>query len=227
MAAGALGASVTSAAAQVVYTTGSPPDCPGNAWEMSGFNEAMSFVLDADAGVTGAHIWTTFQNGEDPLPDNGFKGFFDWTFFADDGSGLPGAVIASGRSVPTLTSRDVWGPGFDLSEWDVPMAPTTLSAGTRYWLGLHNTSASGDYTITNLYWCGSVGPNTNPPSASQFGGTGAWVSNPETDADYFGYGNRLAMSLYATPTTVPEPSGLALLGTGIVGVVPFVRRKRR
>jgi hypothetical protein len=29
-----------------------------------------------------------------------------------------------------------------------------------------------------------------------------------------------------SPTTVPEPSSLAMLGSGLVGLVPFIRRKR-
>jgi hypothetical protein len=48
-----------------------------------------------------------------------------------------------------------------------------------------------------------------------------------TDGSYNdGYADNLSF-IVGTPSVVPEPTSMALLGTGLVGIIPFARRKFR
>jgi len=211
------------AKAQVVYDGGTGI-FPSDAFEMSGYNEAMNFTLSSDAFVTGVSITTTYQGGGVIDPLYGFRGRFDWALFTD-AAGMPGTLVASGSSVPTRTTQTILGPDFDVSQWTFSVTPTALTGTTKYWISLHNTDATGSYLQNGFYWeaSGNV-PNTTA-SASQANGVGPWVINNAIDTPDFGDGNRLSLQLLGA-TTVPEPSSVTLLAGGLLGLAGIVRRKR-
>lgn len=56
--------------------------------------------------------------------------------------------------------------------------------------------------------------------------------NPPTDSTIFtpprdDYPHAAAQTDFETPSTVPEPSSMALTATGIIGLIPLIRRRRR
>src|SRR3982750_829728 len=64
----------------------------GNAFEMSAWEEAQSFQSAMDFTASSATIWTTFQNGQTPLPNNGFQGVFEWAIYSD-ATTSPGSTL--------------------------------------------------------------------------------------------------------------------------------------
>jgi len=107
-------------------------------------------------------------------------------------------------------------------------------------VGLVWTDGAGDITFTAIAADGGViGPVSGIPDGDFFGGTAedrffGWVSSTGISSiiisnsaggieiDHLQYGR-----IGENPTEVPEPASLLLVGTGVVGLVAKVRRRRK
>jgi hypothetical protein len=121
--------------------------------------------------------------------------------------------IASGTSPLTVTNSFVNQFGYDVDTVSFSMGTLSLPAG-NYWITLENaTTADG----APLYWDENSGVGcTSPgcPSQAQENGVGTIPSETFT--------------LEGTSAgSTPEPSTLALLGSGFVGLAAFLRCKSR
>lgn len=202
--------------AGIIYDTGLPNNAQ---WRNSDFSNqfvgqaADDFVLNADAVLTGigwygSYLFTDVQ----PLPDD-----FTINIYADVGNmpaSLLDTAVFSGDVSRTFTGDIVSNQfgDFEMYQYDVDISGVALSAGTKYWLSIVN----------------------NTSDTTQFGGW-AWAYNRESATHrwiqdggawtVFGSGN-LAFSLNDDPVAVPEPSGIALLIGGLLGL-GLARRTRR
>lgn len=170
----------------------------------------VSFVLGSDANLTTAQFSFATYTGQ-PASVNPF---LNWIIYTDDGNLLPGVLSASGSGT---TSGSIGVVSLDLPSISVP-------ANQRFWFIINQTNVDPS---NRVYW-----NNTNNCPANAVlgvvGAPGHWSHNlGVTDSDYYCYGELPAFALLGTPSSVPEPSSIALLGTGLLGLVPIVRRRKR
>ncbi len=132
----------------IIYDNGGPNQQDGN--EMTQWIQAEDFNLSADSTLMIVNFWDIEAPG-----GAAYQGEIDWTLYADAG-GMPGAAFASGAAVGGDVTRTFIQGGvlgfFDEYSDSFNISPgVALTAGTTYWLGLHN----GPLTFTirsEFYW---------------------------------------------------------------------------
>jgi hypothetical protein len=173
---------------EVIYDNGSPTET-SDAFEITGYIEADDFTLSAAATWTGLFFWDLESPG-----GLGYQGEIDWILYYDAG-GKPGAIFATGAAkgeqvTRTFLQGNVAGHYDQYSNSMIISPGVTLSAGTTYWLALHN----GPFTFTtwaDFYWQTSFDNETF---------NSHWNGAPFFDDDW---GNTLASNKASTSPARP------------------------
>jgi len=198
------------AMAQTVYSNG-PVDGNTDAWTINfGFSVSDTFnVANNGTTITGGtfDMWVfpgdTLSSAELSITsgENGGTSFFDQTVNFTQGA-------CTGNQY-----------GFNVCSESTSFSGPTLNAGT-YWLNLQNASVpSGD----PIYW----DENSGPSQASE-NSVGSIPSEAFTVLGTFSTttcGGSPGACVTTTTTSVPEPSSILLVGSGILGLASLLRRK--
>lgn len=127
---------------------------------------------------------------------------FTLFLYADSGSNSPGAVLESWSGIAATSGI--------MLETVTSTSTVMLNNGQRYWFGVTTTNPLEE----GVWWI-------NPALTI---GTGCDFLNgsPVPCDSTLATG---AFEITGTPAATPEPSSLLLLGTGLLGLGPFLRRR--
>ena len=191
--------------AAVVYNNGGPNQADAN--NMGIALQADDFVLSAATSITDIHFWSLEAAGD-------YRNGIFWALALNAG-GSPGAFIASGfQSVVTRAATGLNALGFSEFQNDFLITPTSLLAGTTYWLVLHNGQRSNVGDPNDFYW--ETAPNNGTVRGREsFDNAASWDTNGNEHA-FFLTGN--------VPNVVPEPATALILATGLAGLLGMRRK---
>jgi hypothetical protein len=169
------------------------------------YEVAGAFELLLDATVTTVRWHGFYLTGAVPITD-----LFHVKFYEDDG-GVPGGLTASVFPVSEAhraPTGDTVASYAEFSYWADLGSGMPLVAGTRYWVAIFNNLQGGA-------WAWSAGDFSSGSLAYLTEGEHGWQP----------YEADLYFALEAdTPSAVPEPGTLFLLGTGLTTLL--ARRRR-
>jgi PEP-CTERM motif-containing protein len=215
------------AGAQIAWTnwtsvnTGTPGTASGT-MTTSGGPVTVSYAGEVAAGSQTSASGIQYYN---PNNSDGGQHFTTATYGADGPGTNPGFIklLGGNRITNTLTFstpvNDLYFAIISMGQQTDPVSYTfnnsftITSQGSGWW----GTCANGPCLVeTGNVLTGTEGDGTllfNGPISSV-----SWTAAPAENWHGFTVG---------TTTTTPEPSSMALLGTGLIGLVPMVRRRRK
>jgi len=187
------------ASAQIIYSNG-PTNGNTDAWNIGyGYYVVSdSFTVGAAATVGGVNFATWMFPG-DVLATIGVS-----ITSAEDG----GTSYFSGTLTVAQNGCTANGLGWDVCNDTVNITATPLNAGT-YWLNLQNGQISNGDPV---YW----DENSGPSSASMT----SVGTIPSESFTILG-----TTTTTSSSGTIPEPSSILLLGSGLLGLAGMLRRK--
>ena len=171
---------------------------------------AQEFTLTSAAVVTGASF-TELDLGVTPTDVN-------WGFINADGAGgLPGSYLSAGEDVVSSTSVIGTDQGYNLTNVFFNVGPQALGPGT-YYFAIQAVSP-----VFDTY----LGFGAAPSGAAEtMDGGVTWAFGYELESQP-NPTDSVAVGLFGTTSTVPEPAAWAMLVLGLGGIGAVLRRRER
>jgi hypothetical protein len=198
-----LGLATTARAQSVVYSNGGP-DGAGALAITDPFRSIDDFSFSSLTTIDGIRFWNIQDAAFDPTG-------FEWTI-STDAAGVPGITVASGFAAAIRQAQGTGCCGAPRYQNDMFIGSLTLAPGT-YWLNLRDNAGP-----PFIYWETTA---SFTGSSAQYGQDDP--DNPNDPILYTDAGTDLAFEL----TMTPEPSSVALLATGLFGLIGVTRRRTR
>ncbi|MBW4486753.1 MAG: PEP-CTERM sorting domain-containing protein [Trichocoleus desertorum ATA4-8-CV12] len=213
----ALGAATSAQANSIIFDGGGPNPQTGR--EMTAWVQTDDFILSTAQSLTAVQFWTLERSS-----GKNWDGNLSYFLFNDNG-GLPANtpfVSGNGVNIVKQATGNTNNPfddyGFNLQEYKYSFNlqnSISLSASTKYWLGLH---LSFDFDRDEIHW---------ESTSAGFGSTGK-ESFQGTFDNWEDNGINHAFNLNGTSEKVPEPSSiLGFLALGTLGAGSLKRKQQQ
>jgi hypothetical protein len=164
-----------------------------------GYRSADDFLLPKHAIITDVHWWGEFSLFVNPGGEN-----FNFTFY-DDNNGVPGDILQVSAGSLTEVPVNIVGFGPVIFYSSILDSPFKAKKDTKYWLSVFNNASDASWV-----WLSTENAGNNSRQGTISGSYWPVIQNDLT---------------FQLTSNVPEPSTMLLLGSGLIGLAGYGRKK--